>query len=234
MIIGKNHYFFRSHISEVKFKQIIRYFCTDLTAQQISNLTSISRQTINKILKEIRHRISVFCDLNSVFESGEVELDESYFGARRVRGRRGRGALGKTVVFGIKKRDGKVYTQVIRNCSRSEILPLIRGKISKGVTLYTDGFKTYDSLVDMGYNKHYRINHGCNEFAKRSGRIRNHINGIENFWGLAKVRLFKFRGMSKETFYLHLKECEFRFNYRHEDMYKLILDLLKKNPLKLS
>ena len=116
--------FLRSNLSKLS-----RYFCTDLTAQQISNLTGISRQTINKILKEIRHRISVFCDLNSVFESGEVELDESYFGARRVRGRRGRGALGKTVVFGIKKRDGKVYTQVIRNCSRSEILPLIRGKV---------------------------------------------------------------------------------------------------------
>ena len=53
-----------------------------------------------------------------------------------------------------------------------------------------DGFKTYDGLVDLGYKKHYR--HGKDEFAKKNGRIKNHINGIENFWGLAKVRLYKF------------------------------------------
>ena len=117
MIIGKNRYFFRSRISEVKFKQIVRYFCADLTAQQIASLTGISRQTINKILKGVRIRISEFCDSKSVFKSGEIELDESYFGARRVRGRRGRGARGKTIVFGLKQRNGKVYTQVIRNCS---------------------------------------------------------------------------------------------------------------------
>ena len=79
----------------------------------------------------------------------------------------------------------------------------------------------------MGYKKHYRISHGNNEFANG----RNHINGIENFWGIAKSRLNKFRGLSKKTFYLHLKECEFRFNHRNEDLYKFILHILTKNPL---
>ena len=51
--------------------------------------------------------------------------------------------------------------------------------------------------------------------------MRNYINKMENFWGLAKVRLSKFRGMNKDTFYLHLKECEFRFNHRKENLYKL-------------
>ena len=72
--------------------------------------------------------------------------------------------------------------------------------------------------------KHYRISHGDNEFANG----RNHINGIENFWGIAKARLNKFRGLSKKTFYLHLKECEFRFNYRNEDLYKYFLHVLTK------
>lgn len=60
----------------------------------------------------------------------------------------------------------------------------------------------YNGLVDLGYKKHYRVNHSANEFA----RGKAHINGIENFWGLAKVRLSKFRGISKNNFYLHLKE----------------------------
>ena len=98
--------------------------------------------------------------------------------------------------------------------------------------MFTDGFKTYDGLVDMGYKKHYRVHHGKNEFAKKEKKIKNHINGIENFWGIAKVRLYKFRGMDKKTFYLHLKECEFRFNHRQENLYLLLLKMFRNNPLK--
>ena len=231
---SKNKYFTRSRISEAKFRQIIRFFSADLTAEQISSLSNISRNSVNKILKKIRIRIAEFCEKESIFEKGEVEIDESYFGARRIRGLRGRGAYGKTIVFGLKKRKGRVYTQVVRNCSKKAILPLISRKIGTSAIVYTDGFKTYDGLVNMGYKKHYRVYHGKDEFSKRKGRIRNHINGIENFWGIAKVRLSKFRGMSRETFYLHLKECEFRFNYRKDDVYMLLLKMLRNNPLKLS
>ena len=234
MIIVKNRYFIRSRISEWKFRQIIRYFAADLTAQQICDLTNLNRKTINNILTKLRQRIAEFCENESYFDSGEVEMDESYFGARRVRGRRGRGAFGKTVVFGLKKREGRVYIQVIRNCSKDVILPLISTRITKDSVLFTDGFKTYDGLVDMGYQKHYRVHHGKNEFSKKQGNVRNHINGIENFWGLAKVRLSKFRGMNKNTFYLHLKECEFRFNYRKQDIYRLLLSMVRKNPLNWS
>ncbi|MCE5283292.1 MAG: IS1595 family transposase, partial [Deltaproteobacteria bacterium] len=38
-------------------------------------------------------------------------------------------------------------------------------------------------------------------------------------------------GIPKTTFYLHLKACEFRFNYRNQDTYKLVLAMLRKNPL---
>ena len=230
-MIVKNRYFTRSRISEKKFREIIKLFSADLTAYQIAQLTDLNRNSINNILKKIRQRIAEFSEKQSVFASGEIELDESYFGARRVRGLRGRGARGKTLVFGLKKRNGKVYTQIIKNCSKNQILPLIRAKISTSSTVFTDGFKTYDSLVDMGYKKHYRVYHGRNEFSKNEGRVKNHINGIENFWGLAKVRLSKFRGMNKKTFYLHLKECEFRFNHRNEDLYRLLLSMLRQNPL---
>ena len=63
---------------------------------------------------------------------------------------------------------------------------------------------------------------------KKEKKIKNHINGIENFWGIAKVRFSKFRGMNKDTFYLHLKESEFRFNHGQENLYKLILKIIKK------
>ena len=197
-MIMKNKYFVRSRISEAKFREIIHYFSGDLTAEQVSYFSGVSRNSINKILKKVRIRIAQFCEKESVFSKGEIEIDESYFGAKRVRGLRGRGSSGKTIVFGLKKRKGKVYTQVIKNCSQSILVPLINQKIPKTATVFTDGFKSYDSLVNIGYKRHYRVHHGKNEFAKKEKNIKNHINGIENFWGLAKVRLFKFRGMNKK------------------------------------
>ena len=64
------------------------------------------------------------CEKISKF-SGDIEIDESYFGAKRVRGKRGRGSSGKQPVFGMLKRDGKVYTQIVKNCSTSELIPIL-------------------------------------------------------------------------------------------------------------
>ena len=69
--------------------------------------------------------------------SGEFELDESYFGAKRVRGKRGRGAAGKTPVFGVLKRDGGVYVEIVQNCTKQQLMPIIQGKILEGSTIYT-------------------------------------------------------------------------------------------------
>jgi transposase len=206
----------------------LKLFCVDVEASQVAQLTNISRPTINSLFDKLRERIAHQCELESPFETGEVELDESYFGARRVRGIRGRGAKVKIPVFGMLKRRGNVYTQIIKNCSIAELKPIIEGHISKdGTTIYTDGFKSYDGLADYGYKRHYRVQHGANEFA----RGRTHINGIENFWGLCKVRLVRFRGIHKQKFYLHLKECEFRYNHRNENLYRLILKMLQKKIL---
>ena len=223
----KNKYIKHSHISEEKFRQILKLFAADLTAKQISDLAGININTINRILNLLRQKIALLCEDESIFDKGEIEIDESYFGARRVRGKAGRGAGGKTIVFGLKKRNGKVYTQVVTNCSAKELLPIIKRRVATETTVFTDSFRTYDGLVSMGYKKHYRIAHGKNEFADG----KNHINGIENFWGIAKVRLAKFRGLSKDKFYLHLKECEFRFNYREENLYKMLISVLRKNHL---
>ena len=162
----KNRYIVRSRISEKKFREILRLFCFDIEAKKVSELTNISRITINKIFDKLRILIASKCELESPFEKGEIELDERYFGAKRVRGKRGRGAGGKIFVFGMLKRNGKVYTQVVKNCKRSIIMPIIEGRTSKESTIYTDGFKTYDGLVNYGFKKHYRVKHGENEASK--------------------------------------------------------------------
>ena len=225
----KNKYTIRARISEVKFREILKYFSLDLEATKISELTGVSRITVNKYSKKIRERIAEYCEAESPF-SGEVEVDESYFGARRVKGKRGRGAQGKTIVFGLLKRGGKVFTEIVPDCSRDTLQGIIRGKVDPETVIHSDKWRGYNGLVDLGYKKHYRVDHGKNEFA----RGKAHINGIESFWGFAKTRLSKFRGINKSAFYLHLKESEFRFNYRNENLYAKLLKILKKNPLKLS
>ena len=188
----RNCYFKRSKLTEPKFRQILRLFCLDLTASDCSRLSGVSVRSVNEIYLRLRERLAYECEKRRPFKGGEVEIDESYFGPRRVRGKRGRGAGGKTIVFGIFKREGRVYTEIVPDCSKKSLLAVIRGRIKPEVVIHSDGWRGYDGLVDVGYKKHLRIHHGRNEFA----RGKSHINGIESFWGYAKRRLVKFNGVS--------------------------------------
>ena len=197
----------RAQISTKKFREILKCFSLNIEATKIAQLTGLNRNTVNKYLLLVRKRIAEECEMESPI-SGDIEVDESFFGARRVKRKRDPGASGRTIVFGLLKRNGKVYTKIVPNYSRPTLQAVTRGKVDFQSTIHSDWWKGYDGLVDLGYKKHHRVQHENNEFANS----KSHINGIENFWGIAKMRLAKFRGLSKSTFYLHLKEYEFRFN----------------------
>jgi len=123
-----NKYIYRSRISEGKFREILKLFAQDLSAVDVSEISGISRVTINKIFYELRVKIYDYQNSQLAQFSGEVELDESYFGARRVRGKRGRGVRGKTIVFGLLKRDGNVYY--------SPLLCFIKSVYQKVISLF--------------------------------------------------------------------------------------------------
>ncbi len=93
--------------------------------------------------------------------------------------------------------------------------------------IYSDEWKAHDGLVNAGYRRHFRVKHSEDVFS--NGRA--HVNGIENFWGVAKTRMVKMRGINDDKFNLHLKETEWRFNNRGKNIYKLLLTVLRKNPL---
>ncbi len=210
-------------LSEYKIKKIMRHFCEDITASKTALLIDINRNTVNRYYNLFRLKIAASAQSEGSLFSGEIECDESYFGAKRVRSKRGRGAAGKTPVFGVLKRDGNVYVEIVQNCSKQSLMPIIQGKILEGSTVYTDGWKAYDGLILNGYD-HFRIFHSNDEFA----RGKNHVNGIESFWSFAKRRLAKFNGLSDHKFFLHLKECEFRFNHRRQkDLLNILWNLWK-------
>lgn len=226
MLTGSKRYFRRSRVTARKFCLLLRLFCLDMEATKTARLTGLNRNTVNLYLRHFRERIAALCEAESPLR-GQVEVDESYFGGRRIRGKRGRGAFKKVPVFGLLRRHGKVYTQIVPNCSRPVLTAILKGKVALGSVLHSDGWKAYSGLVDLGYKKHPRVDHGRNQFVRRKA----HINGIENFWGQAKMRLAKFRGLSRATLRLHLKECEFRFNHRRDNLYPLLLKEFKHNPL---
>ena len=221
-----NRYYKCSKISEVKFRYLLRLFALDLTASDTARLTGLSVRAVNDIYLLLRHRLLAWSPVPAELD-GAVELDESSFGPRRVRGKRGRGASGKTIVFGLFKRGGQVYTEIVPDCSKKTLQAIIRGKIDVAAMVNTDGWRGYDGLVDVGFDRHFRVRHGQDEFVGGA----SHINGIESFWSFAKARLQQFKGVPRHTFLLHLKECEFRFNHRYEDLYKLLFKLLRQQPL---
>ena len=224
----KNRYKKVAHFSETKFRQVIKCFSLDLTASDTAVISGLSRNSINTLFNQIRQKIFLLAQAEAGEEktSGVFELDESYFGAKRIRGKRGRGAAGKTPVFGLLKRAGNVYVQIVDNCSKNELMPIIQGKILEGSSINTDGWKAYDGLVINGYD-HYRVFHSHDEFA----RGKCHVNGIESFWSFTKRRMAKFNGLTDEKFYLHLKESQWRFNHRHDNIYNILLKEFRKNPL---
>jgi transposase len=137
--------------------------------------------------------------------SGEIELDESYFGGHR-KGKRGRGAVGKVPVFGILKMGSKMYTKVIADTKAKTLMVIMENEIKPDSIVYTDYYRSYN-VLDVSEFKDYRMNH-----SKIFADKQNRINGIENFWNQAKRHMRKINGVSKSHFPLFLKECEWQFN----------------------
>ena len=197
MATTNNHPLKFRKFSSNKLRLIVRCFSVDITASQTARITNVNRKTADKyfnffrfvIIKDqirLRNEIKLF---------NGIEIDESYFGAKRVKGRRGRGAGNKIVVLGLLKRNDKVYTQIIPNASKKEIMSIIKRTVQSGSDIYTDGWRSYDALVVYGYN-HKRVKHSENEFVNE----KDHINGVESFWSWSKRRLAKFNAIPKDRF----------------------------------
>lgn len=197
----------RCKLSRKQQSRLVEFFVLEVTARSAASVLGIQPNTAALYYRKLRQLIVEQLAMveHEVFD-GAVELDESYFGGVR-KGKRGRGATGKVVVFGLLKRGGKVYAKVVDNVRTATLMPVIQRKVAPDSVVYTDSFSSYDAL-DVSQFHHVRINHSV-EFAQG----RNHINGIENFWNQAKRVLRKYNGIPKGNFPLFLKECEFRFNF---------------------
>jgi transposase-like protein len=213
-------------LSKYQQEKIMRAFCIDLTAVQASQMLGLNRKTVNRYYGLFRAAIFAYQEAKKAAFTGTVEVDESYFGATRPRGstvklKRGRGTT-KQPVFGIFERGGRVYTEIIPDTAKRTLQRVIRGQVDLESIIISDGWRGYNGLVDVGFDKHLRIK---KKIGDETRHVRNgvHINGIESFWSFTKRRLAKFNGV-KTNFHLHLKECEWRWNKDFDTM----LQQLKK------
>jgi transposase len=159
-------------------------------------------------------------ELEQAYLDGEVECDEALFGGR-AHGKRGWGAANKVCVFGIYKRNGHVLTFPVSDRHKETLLPLIEAHTAIGSLYYTDDYHAYASLNERG-------GHVVVEKEKGIPKGRDHVNGIEGYWSYAKHWLYPYRGVPSKYFHLYLKEAEWRFNHRNEDLVPLLRILLKR------
>jgi transposase len=208
-----------SRLSCVQWLSLIKLFELELSVRKMSEQMNLSYNTVYQAVQKIRLAILAHAPDAEELLDGEIELYESYFGGHR-KGNRGRGAAGKVPVFGILERNGKVMVTVVPNVTAETLIGLTVKTVRRGSIVYTDKFRSYDSLMFCGY-RHLKIDHN-----KRftSGKV--YINGLEGFWSWAKERLIKHHGVSKENFPLYLKELEFRYNHRHMDIFNIVSDYL--------
>jgi len=197
----------KSRLSNTVQRALIVQFVAGTPARTAAQLVGVNRHTATLYYQKLRELISLHLARETPFFWGQIEVDESYFGGVR-KGRRGRGAAGKSIAFGLLKRAGQVHTTMPANVTSRTLVGLIREHVQPDSVVYTDSYKAYDKL-DVSEFHHHRINH-----RKRFAKRHNHINGIENFWSQAKRHLRRYNGVPKAHFHLFLKECEWRFNYR--------------------
>ena len=201
----------RTHIPLQKWFYALYLFTTSrhgVPAKELQRQLGVSYPTAWRMGHQIRkHMATVDGDPPL---SGHVEVDETYVGGRRSGGKRGRGAPGKTVVFGMLERGGDVMTRVVQDVRRRTLEAHILEKIKAGSAISTDELGSYRALARHGY-RHSMVNHSADEWV----RGETHVNSIEGFWSQLKRSI---RGthvhVSGKHLAKYLGEFEFRYNMR--------------------
>jgi len=195
--------------------------------------TGLSKYKVFKALGLIRQCMTK--DIPEVFE-GIVEVDETYLGGQKKNKRkaqlrkdketygkeskRGFGTT-KQPVFGILARSGKVFAELVDDTEAKDLIPIITKRVKSGTRICSDTWRAYTGLATRGY-VHRTIEHQKKEYING----RNHINGLEGFWGYLKRQLASRGGIRRERLPLYLAEYVWRYNNRKLTVEKQVEKLI--------
>lgn len=222
----KNKYVKRAKISEAKFRKIIMCFAMELDSQRIAALTSLNRNTVNRYLNRVRGHIAAICDETHINIKGGKPKE-----ATRTRPTDITPPPATTenslLVFGIQSQRARIHTEILTRAAYQKLQGMLREKEGQPpIALSPDAFP-YDAIVDLNGRWHYRLRSAYDPNA----RAAENDSRIEAFLNFARKRLTTSHLNGWDHFYYYLKECEFRFNNRDTDLYKLLLKSFRQNPM---
>jgi transposase len=195
---------------------------TGISAKQLQRELGVTYKTAWRMFKEIRKLMSE--NVNPL--TGQVEVDESYFGGKRP-GKRGRGALGKSIVMGIVERNGNAITKVVPDVKAKTLLPMIEQRVAKEdkTVVFTDELPSYTRIERLGY-AHEIVQHAAKQYVRGIA----HVNTVESLWSTIK-RGINGVNHSVSPLYLqsYLDSYIYRYNHRKDDQ-PLFQSLLERIP----
>ena len=224
---ARNRYYRRSRLSERKFREVVRCLAADMSASDTARLTMISVRSLNPIFLKMRQRMAQETEQHSIFnllpdnDHGTLPAAMSAKGSPRCNGR-------APLLFGIHRSNDSVHTELVPECS-SPLLHNIVGGHQELASVFrpNDWVSRYHGLVDVHRGQYFPLQ--WHDSQRLQGA--HALNGSEPFWVFTRRRLQRFMGIPRHTFYLHLKESEYRYSHRHNDLYQGLLMLLRKHPL---
>ena len=228
--------FAHSHVSlldwfNVMFK--ILYMRNGVSAMEIHRETGYSYRTIYKMFNWIRQRMGEGMEFE--FDDTFVEIDEGYISTGNKGYSRhhyfgtGRGSLKTTSILAIVERAGRIKLFVIPDTKATTLTKIIIDNVSKNTKIFTDSFKSYNVLRELGYT-HATVNHDEKEWVNKETGAGT--NCAENVFSNFKRNIKgSYRKVSPHKLQLYLNEQAFRINYRDEYDYGFseLLNLLMKS-----
>ena len=212
-----------SRLTETQFRELVRLFASDVSATETAALVGLTRRTVTVIFLKLRRRLVEECERRSSAAVSRIQQETSLASARCVCGRCRPGRSFGSPVFGVLADQETVFAQEIPDCRKPVLRAIVRHRLDPAF-VPGNGWHGFDALVEAESSQPFHVS------IDRTDGSQGKQN-VQNFWSFARQRLQKFKGVPNRTFYLHLKECEWRFNFSDSDLYSELLCLVERNPL---
>jgi len=175
----------------------------EMPVKQTARLTNLSRQTVSRYFRKFR---LVVPELKEKLNGSVIVMDDSYFGGKR-KGKRGRGATGKTLVFGaLDQQASQIKVFELESMDFRVIATCISHHTNREAKFISDDYSSYQYAASWLKTVNVFINHAV--------RFKE-TNPIENVWSVFKNKLIRmYHHATKRYMFEYIKELAYRFNSR--------------------